>query len=79
MNSTVIIVSCSMQGLKSLGSTFFFLKKERRGKRQMQDDLCEPASDSRTFRRAAWVTAPWGLSGLFHSRVLYVVIEYCVH
>lgn len=33
----------------------------------MQDDLCEPASDSRTFRRAAWVTAPWGLSGLFHS------------
>lgn len=30
-----------MHGLKSLGSTFFSLKKERRGKRRTQDDLSE--------------------------------------
>jgi hypothetical protein len=54
MNSTVIIVSCLIPGLKSLGSTFF-LKKEKRRKRQMIS--LKLVSDSWSFHRAAWNTA----------------------
>lgn len=79
MNSTVIIVSCLMHGLKSSGST----SRGKRGEeRDAQEDLSEIGIRLREASEELLGKQPHGaFLSCFHSQVFYVVIESqrCVH
>lgn len=73
-----------MHGLKSLGSTSFLKKREKREDEQrvrVRRIFLKPASDCHRAPRGCEKKQPFGVLFCFHSQKVHVVIEsqHCVH